>query len=261
MRKRHIETQVYVGAFQYLLWKQRRHDRLRNEGNSKSIELGQLLTLAKNLLCEIESAIHRIGKRKPAILARDAMEQRMTFRNNNQDRKTHDEVDDIDSKFAKVRFSEYLHGLQQVLRNRRGKPQINKHKLVPIHPVIDGASEQNGIAAMPPTTQTKIIDQTLFDEVLRDNDVGINKPQHSKKNGGGQKKHRNGMGGMGAGKQRKHNKQRKNPRRMEYYSNDLNQFKPHRRRNNLRQTTPPSTVLLSSTTTTTTTTTSTVTNA
>lgn len=259
MRKRHIETQVYVGAFQYLLWKQRRHDSLRNEGNSKSIELGQLLTMAKNLLCEIESAIHRIGKRKPAILSRDAMEQRMTFRNNNQDRKTHDEVDDIDSKFAKVRFSEYLHGLQQVLRNRRGKPQMNKHKLIPIHPAIDGKSEQEyGIAAMPTTIQTKIIDQTLFDEVLRDNDAEMKKPQHNKKNGAGQKKHRNEMG---AGKQRKHNKQRKNPKRPAYHSNDLSQFKPHRRRNNARRTTPPSNVLFGSTTTKATPTSLTATNA
>lgn len=57
----------------------------------------------------------------PMILNRDAMYNRLTFRNNDRDRKKSDEVDEIDNKFAKLRFGEYLHGLDQILKNRMGK--------------------------------------------------------------------------------------------------------------------------------------------
>lgn len=121
MRKRHIETQVYVGAFQYLRWKQFNHDRNVNENKNKTEALEYLLILAKNLLCEIETAINNTGMKMPMILTREAMDNRLTFRNNNRDRKSSTEVDELDSKFAKIRFIEYLHGLQQILKNRMGK--------------------------------------------------------------------------------------------------------------------------------------------
>lgn len=126
MRKRHIETQIYVGAFQYLSWKQLNHDTMLNENNNKTKALQYLLILAKNLLCEIETAINNTGMKMPMIFSRDAMHNRMTFRNNNRDRKSSVEVDEIDSKFAKIRFSEYLHGLQMVLKNRMGKRHMGK---------------------------------------------------------------------------------------------------------------------------------------
>ncbi|XP_055303290.1 uncharacterized protein LOC129568968 isoform X2 [Sitodiplosis mosellana] len=126
LRKRHIETQVYVGAFQYLRYKQLHHDTIRNVNINKTKTLEYLLILAKNLLCEIETAINNTGMKMPVILSRAMMDNRLTFRNNGRRiRKPTsdyvDEVDEIDSKFAKVRFSEYLQGLEQVLKNRMGK--------------------------------------------------------------------------------------------------------------------------------------------
>lgn len=112
---------MYVGAFQYLRWKQLKHDSLRNESKNKTNTLEYLLILAKNLLCEIETAINNTVMKMPMILSRDAMDNRLTFRNNNRDRKQSYEVDEIDSKFAKIRFGEYLHGLDQILKNRMGK--------------------------------------------------------------------------------------------------------------------------------------------
>lgn len=204
MRKRHTETQVYVGAFQYLLWKQRKHDHLRNEDNSTSVELGQLLVLAKNLLCEIEAAIYNTGLKMPAILTREQMEQRLTFRNNNHDRQLNAGIDDIDSKFAKVRFSEYLHGLQQVLKNRRGKTyrrNMNKSHRI-IRPQLNG--QRNNIVPSP--IETKRIDQTIFEQVLRNNDVDGATKKHRKN---GQKKQQQQHNRLGLGKQRKNRKNQK----------------------------------------------------
>lgn len=127
MRKRHIETQVYVGAFQYLGWKQLEHDKMRNENINTIKALEYLLILAKNLLCEIETAINNTGMKVPMILTHEAMFKRLTFRNNNRDRNTSFDIDEIDTKFAKIRFSEYLYGLEQVLKNRMGK-QHQKNK-------------------------------------------------------------------------------------------------------------------------------------
>lgn len=105
---------------------------IRNESRNKTTALEYLLILAKNLLCEIETAINNTGMKMPTILTRDMMNNRLTFRNNNRDRKLSDfdEVDEIDSKFAKIRFNEYLHNLQQVLRNRMGKQHHHTLKKV-----------------------------------------------------------------------------------------------------------------------------------
>lgn len=121
MRDRHTETQVYVAAFQYLGWKQLEHDKMRNENINTIRALEYLLTLAKNLLCEIETAINNSAMKVPTILTQEVMFKRLTFRNNNRDRKTSFDIDEIDTKFAKIRFGEYLHGLEQVLKNRLGK--------------------------------------------------------------------------------------------------------------------------------------------
>lgn len=98
---------------------------MRNDNNSKTKALEKLLTLAKNLLCEIETAIKNACMKTPMILTRESMQNRLTFRNNNRDRMTSTDVDDIDTKFAKIRFSEYLHGMEQVLKNRVGKQHQN----------------------------------------------------------------------------------------------------------------------------------------
>lgn len=125
MRKRHIETQVYVGAFQYLTWKQFHHPKKGADRTNKLNALKNLSWISKNLLCEIETAINNTRMRMPKILSREEMNSRLTFHNNGNnvsfDTTKVDEVDGIDYQYAKVRFSEYLHALQQMLQNRRGK--------------------------------------------------------------------------------------------------------------------------------------------
>lgn len=116
MRKRHLEAQVYVGAFQFLEYKQTRDDFDRNDGKHKSKELTELFTMSKKLLCEIETAINKTGKRVPHALSYTALEKRLTFRKG-----LDNGVDDIDTKFTKIRFTEYLKGFQLIFRNRRGQ--------------------------------------------------------------------------------------------------------------------------------------------
>lgn len=122
-----MESQVYVGAFQYLLHKQKLADQNRNEGNDKSMELQQLMILAKNLLCEIETAINNTRQLMPTVLSRKAMDHRLTFRNNNSNRFENRDVDDLDNKFTKVRFHEYLHNMLHVMR-RPGKKNLRQRK-------------------------------------------------------------------------------------------------------------------------------------
>lgn len=122
-----MESQVFVGAFQYLLHKQKLADQNRNDGNDKSMELQQLMILAKNLLCEIETAINNTRQLMPTVLSRKAMDQRLTFRNNNSNRFDNRDVDDLDNKFTKVRFHEYLHNMLQVMR-RPGKKSLRQRK-------------------------------------------------------------------------------------------------------------------------------------
>lgn len=151
---------MYVGAFQYLRSKQLKHDTIRNENIDKTKALEYLLILAKNLLCEIETAINNTGMKMPMILTREQMDNRLTFRNNNRDRRQSDDVDEIDSKFAKVRFAEYLDGLQQVLRNRLGKkhrhmarrPQKQARKKNPVGevqiPVKPASGHDNNVVSV-----------------------------------------------------------------------------------------------------------------
>lgn len=176
MRKRHIETQVYVGAFQYLRWKQLRHDTIRNENINKTRALEYLLILAKNLLCEIETAINNTGMKMPMILSKEMMHNRLTFRNNNNRvRKMTsddvDEVDEIDSKFTKIRFSEYLQGLEQVLKNRMGKQHhhiIRKPKRKHQPKLRIGLNSQTNIGAVLPKLNKPRIDNVLH---LRNNQI------------------------------------------------------------------------------------------
>lgn len=127
LKRWHAESQVYVGAFQYLLQKQKITDQNRNEGNDKSMELQQLMILAKNLLCEIETAINNTRQMMPIVLGRKSMDHRLTFRNNNSNRFENQDVDDLDSKFTKVRFYEYLHNMLYVMR-RPGKKNLRQRK-------------------------------------------------------------------------------------------------------------------------------------
>lgn len=124
LRKRHLETQIYVGAFQHLAYNQKKYDTLHNYGNEVTIEIQLLLALAKNLLCEMETAIKR-STRQPikTIFTREQMDKLLTFRNNNSINKYSGEVDVLDNKFVKVRFHEYVRDLQRLL-NRTGKNNL-----------------------------------------------------------------------------------------------------------------------------------------
>lgn len=61
----------------------------------------------------------------PKVLSREEMNDRLTFQNNGKklsfDPNKIDDICEMDMQFAKVRFGEYLHALQQMLRNRRAK--------------------------------------------------------------------------------------------------------------------------------------------
>lgn len=127
MRQWHNDTQVYIGAFQYLANKQHKYDHHRNLGNEKSRELKELMNLAKNLLCEIETAINNTGLRMPRVYTHKMMEEKLHFRTNAHDRNKYDEVDILDIKFAKVRFHEYLHNLDRIMKRPRKKRIPCKH--------------------------------------------------------------------------------------------------------------------------------------
>lgn len=129
--KRHIETQKYVGAFQQLAKKQKKFDSFQNEGNAKTIEIDHLLVLAKNLLCEIETVINNTRQPMPVVFTRERMDKVLTFRNNNSIGKYGvEEIDELDNKFAVVRFHEYVQNLQRVLR-RPGKKNLRPRKRGP----------------------------------------------------------------------------------------------------------------------------------
>lgn len=124
LRKWHTDTQIYVGAFQNLTRKQRLYDMLQNDGYSQSNELAALLSLAKQLLCELHHAIERSGGRTPPMLTRQQMDQRLRFRSASA-------PDSVDLRFAKVRFAEYLDGLQQLLTPCAGDASNGLHQLQP----------------------------------------------------------------------------------------------------------------------------------
>lgn len=145
---------MYVGAFQYLANKQRKHDHRQNLGNAKSIELKKLMDLAKNLLCEIETAINNTEHLKmPRVYTREKMDETLAFRS--RDRNL-DAVDDLDIKFAKVRFHEYLHNLDRIMKrpkkhvpckNRKGKRRYlcgGKRNVTAVEPM--GETTNNEIA-------------------------------------------------------------------------------------------------------------------
>lgn len=117
-----------MAAFQQLASKQKKFDSFRNEGNAKTVEIDLLLVVAKNLLCEIETVINNTRQPMPKILSRATMDRALKFRNNNNSI-LHDEGE-IDNKFAKVRFHEYVQNLQQVLK-RPGKKNLRLRKRGP----------------------------------------------------------------------------------------------------------------------------------
>lgn len=115
--RRHIQTQKYVGAFQYLANKQKEFDSLRNDGNEVTNEVLHLLILAKALLCDIETVIKNTIHPIPHALSPEQMDKFLTFRSKGNNNKL--SVDELDNKFAKVRFHEYVHNFQLLL-NRPG---------------------------------------------------------------------------------------------------------------------------------------------
>lgn len=115
LTKRHIQTQKYVGAFQHLASIQKKFDSFHNDGNEATIEIHHLLILAKALLCEIETVIQNTRKLIPQSFSRKEMDKLLTFRNNDSVNKFSAQIDELDNKFAKVRFHEYVHNLLQLL--------------------------------------------------------------------------------------------------------------------------------------------------
>lgn len=63
-------------------------------------------------------------------MTRERMDKALTFRNNNSIGKFGEEIDELDNKFAKVRFHEYVLNLQRVLR-RPGKKMLRPRKRGP----------------------------------------------------------------------------------------------------------------------------------
>lgn len=112
---------MYIGAFQKLLKKHQDFDKRKNLGNAISIELKMLMDLAKSLLCEIESAINVTNLLMPRVYTRHRMDHTLTFRSDARNGNGTNEVDDLDIKFAKVRFHEYLHSLNRILQRPRKK--------------------------------------------------------------------------------------------------------------------------------------------
>lgn len=123
LQERHLETQKYVGALQHLAYNQKKFDILHNEGYEVTIEIQHLFALAKGLLCEIETVIQRTRQPIKTIFTREQMDRLLTFRNNYSINKFTGEVDELDNKFTKVRFHEYMRDLQRLL-NRSGKRKI-----------------------------------------------------------------------------------------------------------------------------------------
>lgn len=119
-----MDTQVYVGAFRNLANKQHKYDKRRNQDNAKSVELKQLMNLAKTLLCEIETAINdSTTLTMPNVYTRQQMEQKLLVRSDEHEhaRSMHDEEDDLGNKFAKVRFHEYMRSLDRIMKLPRKK--------------------------------------------------------------------------------------------------------------------------------------------
>lgn len=117
---------MYVGAFEYLYNKARRIDKSNNEGREKSDELKSLLVLSRNLLCEIETVINsKTGQPIVNVWTESAMEKRLQkFQNNNSHNIDRLDVDDMDNKFTKLRFAEYLHNMQSAILSRPMKKNM-----------------------------------------------------------------------------------------------------------------------------------------
>lgn len=207
MRKRHIETQIYVAAFQYLGWKQLEYDKMRNENFNTIKALENLLTLAKNLLCEIETAINNTGMKVPISLPADAMFKRLTFRNNNRDRSTSFDIDEIDTKFAKIRFGEYLHGLETILKNRMGHKHPKTKKNTMPRKRVGASSGVNAAAVNHRPLGVSLHRNHSSKNVNNNNNHSVNSTYWPKRHHPihhGPNRHRNRPGGLG-----KHRRNRK----------------------------------------------------
>lgn len=77
------------------------------------------MNVAKNLLCEIETAINdSTTLTMPNVYTRQQMEHKLHIRSDDKDSSMHDE---LGKKFAKVRFHEYLRSLDRIMKLPRKK--------------------------------------------------------------------------------------------------------------------------------------------
>lgn len=163
-----------MGAFKYLFNKARRIDKSNNEGQDQSDELKTLLFLSLNLLCEIETVIiSKTAQPIANVWSESAMEKRLEkFQNNSSHSIDRFDVDDMDNKFTKLRFTEYLHNMQSAIlsrptrksmagrrnnRRRKGKGGNNRHRGGVRLPNNRREKETNKGAKMPKIKKDKKI--------------------------------------------------------------------------------------------------------
>lgn len=91
-----------------------------------STELTGMMVVAQNMLCELETAINSTWHKMPEVFTRQAMNNKLTFRNHNSGSTTED-VDALDIRFTKVRFTEYIHSLISVMERPRRRLKKNKN--------------------------------------------------------------------------------------------------------------------------------------
>lgn len=114
-----------------------------------------LMDLAKSLLCEIESAINVTYSPMPRVFTRHRMDHTLTFRSDIRANGTN-EVDDLDIKFAKVRFHEYLHSLNRILQRPRKKriPPLCKDRTKTKRRKLCGKRDVDGKSANCSSSET-----------------------------------------------------------------------------------------------------------
>lgn len=95
-------------------------------GTAISSELKGMMVIARNTLCELETAINSTWHKMPEVFTRQAMDNKLTFRNHNSGSTTED-VDALDIRFTKVRFTEYIHSLISVMERPRRRLKKNKN--------------------------------------------------------------------------------------------------------------------------------------
>lgn len=154
----------------------------------------KLMILAKNLLCEIETAIDNTRLRLPPSHTREEMNAVLRFRNNKKDPLKFEEIDDLDTKFAKVRFHEYLHSLQRIMKRprnthlrRKDKNGLKRKRKTPL-----------ATTTLIPSTNSESLFTNAIDNIPNDRRPLLMNPNRLKN------KHRNRLNGENK-RRRKHN--------------------------------------------------------